>query len=347
MIGALFCSLADEGVLALEDPVAAHLPAFANRKDKTGPILLEHLLSGSTGLWLEGPGKGQPEPPTAQAFVDLLAVAAPLLPPGMLTVHSSMDRIVLLQVAGQVLRRSPYEEILRRFSRPNGTLAIRPAVGQLSGCYSHIYGTLSDLAGFLDRARATSWLNAAAGGIMRPITQSSKVHGVVPVAEGLGLFRQANGLLGQDGDHPSLGFCGMRVSADGSEAVFGHFRSPSEREHILTCLICDFTGTPPPAKSCPLGHLNGFDPVELTGTYRGTWGIRMLAEYAQGQLLLSGSRELASVPADIRDDGTLTGRWAAPNLWIEPQDLGHESLIGLRYSKHLYVKDRDDQQLYD
>lgn len=346
MIGAMFSALTDEGVLALDDELAGWLPELFPANSGGSSPCISHLLSHSTGLWLDRPEGAAARPAGWQAFNRLLAPAVPRFSPGLLSIHSLIDRILLLQVAERALGCSAYAALRDKVGGAMPAFAVVPAHGDLANCYADVAGSLADCAALLDFAVNTSWFERLADcSAMCPITQSTRVRAYAPVADGLGVFRLANGLLGQDGDHPGHGFVGLRFDPRCRIAIMGHFRNSSERDHVLNRMASEVLGFDPPPREKVLGHLNGFDAEELTGAYSGIWGMRLYVEAIDGQLRIAGSRDMGAFPADIQPDGSLTGRWAAPNLWLEPQDLRHETLIGFRFGKHLYVKDRNDRRL--
>jgi CubicO group peptidase (beta-lactamase class C family) len=346
MIGALLCALADDGVLSLDDEVAQHLHELRAATVGSAAPRLSHLLSHSTGLWVDKPTSKEvildwPD------FCQLLTPAVPRFPPGGMSVHSLLDRILLLKVVERAVGRSAYDELRARFFAAPNSIDTQPQPGQLMRCYLEVHGTLATCADFLQSAAQTSWPSQIAAGAMRPITQSPNVRPWAPVADGLGLFRLANGILGQDGDHPNLGFVGLRLSPTGRTAVIGHFRSSAARDHVLNRLVSDMMDVEPPPKSALLGDLNGFEPSELPGSYRGIWGLTRHVGVSEGALSMAASRELRPLVANIQADGALTGRWAAPNLWIEPQSLGDDGLVGFRFGKHLYVKERGHEHFFN
>jgi CubicO group peptidase (beta-lactamase class C family) len=343
MISALFCALADDRVLSLDDLVDEHLPELSGTFDGSEMPRLSHLLSHSAGLWVDKPDNGT----TILEWPDFcrrLVSAVPRFPPGQMSVHSLLDRILLLKVAERALGRSAYEELRARFFSTSHTMELPPPPSPLMHCYSEVHGSLATCAEFLGRATRTSWPDRVAAGTMRAITQASNVRPWAPVAAGLGLFRSANGILGQDGDYPSLGFVGLRLSPSFQTAVLGQFRSSVSRDYVLNRIVSDLVDVPAPSKSPVLGDLNGFEPSQLQGVYRGMGGAQLHVAVADGQLRIAASRELRPLVADIHPDGTLTGRWAAPNLWIEIQSLNKDDFVGLRFGKHLYLKESHRQR---
>lgn len=337
MIGALFCALVDEGVLSLDDPAGGYLPELFGHSDL---VRISHLLSHSTGLWVDKQERGDNTPLAWSDFCELLMPVVPRFPPGRVCAPSLLDRILLLKVAERAIGQSPYAELTDRFFSSPNTIDLQPPGGSLARSFLEVHSSLAAYADFLNRATQTSWSDRLAGA-MRDITQAPIVRPWAPVADALGLFRLANGILGQDGDHPRFGYVGLRLSPSCQTAVIGHFHSSVGRDHVLNRLTSDVMGIPPPPKSSVLGDLNAFDPMELPGTYQGVWGSQLHIDVKDNQLELSASREVRPFVAHIQPDGALTGRWAAPNLWIEPQSLGCNGLVGFRFAKHLYVKDKN------
>jgi CubicO group peptidase (beta-lactamase class C family) len=87
----LLHQFADRGYLALDDPVAAHLPAFSvlNPFDSS-PVTLRHLASHTAGLQREAP-PGQ----TTAEVLDALASTYLILPPGSTPSYSNLGFALL------------------------------------------------------------------------------------------------------------------------------------------------------------------------------------------------------------------------------------------------------------
>jgi CubicO group peptidase (beta-lactamase class C family) len=344
MLAVLLSALADEGVLSLDDPIRDHLPELLGTvRDGEVPRLVD-LLSHSTGFWTDKP---PPEQAVSLDWAGFCRLLVPRFAPGRMSLHSLLDRVLMLKVAERALGRPVYLELRDRFFAGSQTFTLQSPDGPLAGLCSELHGSLADIGSFLNEATKTSWLDRIRTGAAQPITQAPNVRPWAPVADGLGLFRLANGILGQDGDHATRGFVGLRVSPSSRTAVLGHFASSVVRDHVLNRLVSDLMGVAPPVKNPVLGNLNGFEPGDLPGVYQAIAGMRLGLEVADGQLRISTSNMLRPIPAQIEPDGTLTGRWAAPNLWVESQSVGREGLIGFRFGKNLYVKDRDQAPAYD
>jgi CubicO group peptidase (beta-lactamase class C family) len=113
--------LCEEGVVALDDPVAKHLPVFGER-EKEG-VTLRHLLTHSSGLkpWrpfhdvilerdrktLGAPLLGTPE--ARELVVDRIARSALVHAPGEAAVYGDLDFIVLGAIV-ETLTGKPFDE---------------------------------------------------------------------------------------------------------------------------------------------------------------------------------------------------------------------------------------------
>ncbi len=107
-----FLDAVAEGLLGLDQPVAAVWPAFARSgKEST---TMRHLLSHQAGLPAFPEGARELEHDDRQALVDLLAGAAPVHPPGAGVAEHALTYGHLLD---EVLRRATGEPLAERFAR--------------------------------------------------------------------------------------------------------------------------------------------------------------------------------------------------------------------------------------
>jgi len=99
--------LRDQGVLSLDDPVAAHLPEFgqvAGLPDAAGRVTIRHLLQHSSGLQGEPPSLDLLAQPlhTAAQILEVLPRARILTPPGSAFRYSNLGFRVLAEVLHRV-----------------------------------------------------------------------------------------------------------------------------------------------------------------------------------------------------------------------------------------------------
>jgi len=333
-LGAYACTLIDEGLLSLDDPVAAYL-----REVEAPPrtILVSHLLSKSSGLW---PKESAALSVSADwsDFCRNVKLGSPRFPPGLIVTHSLFERILLVELLRRVGTGAPYAAMARHFFGCAADNVTRQPSGAFHECYLDMLGTIDDLVMFLDRAGHTSWwdqIGQSAGAV--PQFQAPCPKDWVATASGLGLFQFGNGLWGQDGDS-NEGFLGLRLCPSSRTAVVGIFGTPFARDHILGRINADLFGVAPPERDGRLGTLNHQDPAALPGLYQGRGAMRFSVEYDGTQLNFPTQDSRRNLPADIHPDGSLTARWAGPTFWLEPRMLPGGD-IGIRFSRHFYVKE--------
>lgn len=339
VIAAMIVALAHDGALSLEDPAASYVPELFGLRAHDCPIRLSHLLSRSSGLWLEAP---PPKIQLLKEWAEFCAVFAPAVPrftPGTVVTHTLIERLILLQILRRVLRDDPYSAMQERFFANSGSMRFRTPEGPFNRCYAEIEGAQTDVASFVEQAFHSPWIDCLPGAEARPIVQHARAKDWAPVGEALGLFVLANGIWGRDGDDPSTGFLGFRLSPVYRTAVFGHFRTPYQRERVLGRVCSDLMDVAYQPRTHLLGHLNGIAAADLAGPYKGVGGHLAIEVDGPDRLVLKfGASGQQALSAQIGSDDSLSGKWATQGLWIEPQTFCDGQTLGFRFGKHLYLR---------
>jgi serine-type D-Ala-D-Ala carboxypeptidase/endopeptidase len=114
LAGAVMLSLADEGKISLDDPVARHLPEF--RRDKSA-ITIRQLFSHTSGLPAEARCRND-RSTSLEACVARIAGMSPRSPPGKELFYGGVAMHVAGRAAEVVSGRSWNDLFLERIARP-------------------------------------------------------------------------------------------------------------------------------------------------------------------------------------------------------------------------------------
>ncbi len=110
-VGTATLMLVDEGLIGLDDLVAAHLPSFDN--PRSGAITVRQLLTHRSGFAQGAEPEGYSEAPSLRDAVALLGAFGPDYPPGEGFMYSSLNSETLGALI-EVMRGEPVERFLEQ-----------------------------------------------------------------------------------------------------------------------------------------------------------------------------------------------------------------------------------------
>jgi hypothetical protein len=314
-LSALAHELATSERLDPSEFVGAYLPELNVGTEPGRLIRVADLLCQASGQHSPKPALAA----TWDGFTAYLTSTSARFPPGTVADHGFVERIILVRILTQILQSDPYTVILQRFFDGLDARALPSEhVGLLD-----LYTFPADLLKAVERllAGAPEFLRAAIS-MPRPGTTwifspERVTKGFVPLATSFGLLSFGSGSWGQNGAS-SDGYVAVRFDETAQSIVVGFSAHRRLRDLTLNqvCHRLSSSSSYDP-KSRIVGHLNGFLPEELIGTYDRGHGV-VDVEYDGEMLSLDFRDNSGKAHCTVLPDGYLRTPFPMPSLWIEP-----------------------------